>query len=516
MKRLSALDLHVEILDTTLRDGEQTPGVSFTPKEKLDIARMLRRLKVDRLEIGSARVSEGEAEGVKKILQWSEDHDNPERLEMLGFVDGGRSVEWIRNAGGKVINLLCKGSRNHCEIQLKKSPERHFSDIRREVERAVGSGLKVNLYLEDWSSGVSDSFDYVLTMINFLRDLPVARFMLCDTLGKLNAAGVNSGLTLMFSAFPDLRYDFHGHNDYNMACANALTAVECGISGIHCTINGLGERAGNLDIAQFAVAVKDFSNRQVRIVEKELHHASQLLEVLSGKRCAWNAPVIGSDVFTQTCGVHADGDRKGDLYCNALLPERFVRQRDYALGKLSGKASIDRSLEVMGEEVISQELREKVLNEVIRLGDRKKTVTAADLPFIISNIMRTPEAVRIRIVDFETVSHRHGMPRSHVVLEFDGIRVEGTSTGDGGYDALIKAIRKCLREFGLVMPKLLDYQVRIPPGGRTDALVETTVTWKGPDGRNVITTGVDSDQLVAAAVATEKMLNLMLHGRNDG
>ena len=130
--------------------------------------------------------------------------------------------------------------------------------------------------------------------------------------------------------------------------------------------------------------------------------------------------------------------------------------------------------------------------------------------------MRTPEAVRIRIVDFETVSHRHGMPRSHVVLEFDGIRVEGTSTGDGGYDALIKAIRKCLREFGLVMPKLLDYQVRIPPGGRTDALVETTVTWKGPDGRNVITTGVDSDQLVAAAVATEKMLNLMLHGRNDG
>ena len=509
-------DLYVEVLDTTLRDGEQTPGVSFTPKEKLDIARMLRRLKVDRIEIGSARVSDGEGDGVKKILAWCEDHDNPEKFEMLGFVDGGRSVDWIRNNGGRVLNLLCKGSRAHCEIQLKKTPERHFSDIRKEIEKACSAGLKVNLYLEDWSSGVTDSFDYVLSMISALKDLPIGRFMLCDTLGKMESSGLRNSLMLMIRAFPQLRYDFHGHNDYNMACANALTAVECGISGIHCTINGLGERAGNLDLAQFAVAVKDFSRRQVHIVEKELHHGSSLLEALSGKRCAWNAPIVGSDVFTQTCGVHADGDRKGDLYCNKLLPERFVRQRDYALGKLSGKASIDRTLELMGEELLPPELREKVLNEVIRLGDRKKAVTPADLPFIISNVMRTPEAARLRIVDFETVSRRHGVPKAHVVLEFDGRRVEESARGDGGYDALIKAVRKCLKQFSLSMPKLLDYQVRIPPGGRTDALVETTITWKGPDGRNIVTTGVDSDQLVAAAAATEKLLNLMIHGKNDG
>ena len=509
-------ELHVEILDTTLRDGEQTPGVAFTPKEKLDIARMLRRLKVDRVEIGSARVSEGEAEGVKKIVDWSSSHDNPEKLEILGFVDGGRSVEWIRNTGVQVINLLCKGSRNHCEIQLKKSPERHFSDIRREIERAVGAGLKVNLYLEDWSSGVSDSFDYVLTQISFLKDLPVDRFMLCDTLGKFNVSQLSSALSLMMNAFPGLKWDFHGHNDYNMACANALAAVESGINGIHCTINGLGERAGNLDLAQFTVAVRDFSSRPVRIVEKELHHASNMLQALSGKRCAWNAPVVGSDVFTQTCGVHADGDRKGELYCNRLRPERFVRQRDYALGKLSGKASVDRTLEIMGEEMLSPELREKVLNEIIRLGDRKKTVSAADLPFIIANVMRTPEALRLRIIDFEIVSHRHRMPRAHVILEFDGVRVEDSANGDGGYDALIKAIRKCLKKFGLSMPKLLDYQVRIPPGGRTDALVEATVTWKGTDGRNVVTSGVDSDQIAAAAEATEKILNHMIHGKNNG
>ena len=510
-------DLYVEVLDTTLRDGEQTPGVSFTPDEKLDIVRMLlRRLKVDRAEIGSARVSEGEREGVKKILDWSEVHDDPGKLEILGFVDGGRSVEWIRNVGGKVLNLLCKGSRAHCEIQLKKTPERHFADIRREVEKAASAGLRVNLYLEDWSGGVFDSFDYVLSQISALRDLPVERFMLCDTLGRLHPDEVTRGISLMTAAFPALRCDFHGHNDYNMAAANALAAVRCGISGLHCTVNGLGERAGNLDLAQLTVAVNDLSSRRVRVVEKELQHGANLLQTLSGKRCAWNAPVIGSDVFTQTCGVHADGDRKGDLYCNRLLPERFVRQRDYALGKLAGKASIDRSLEVIGEGVISPELREKVLNEVIRLGDRKKAVTGADLPFIISNIMRTPDAIRMRIADFESVSHRHGLPKSRVTLEFDGVRVEAAASGDGGYDALIKALRKCLKQFGMTMPKLLDYQVRIPPGGRTDALVETTITWHGPDGRSIVTAGVDSDQLVAAAIATEKMLNLMLMGRNDG
>jgi D-citramalate synthase len=119
-------------------------------------------------------------------------------------------------------------------------------------------------------------------------------------------------------------------------------------------------------------------------------------------------------------------------------------------------------------------------------------------------------------VDFETVSHRSRLPQAHVVLEIDGIRVEGDSSGDGGYDALIKAIRKCLKKFDLTMPRLLDYQVRIPPGGRTDALVETSITWKGVDGRNIVTTGVDSDQLVAAAAATEKILNHLIHGKNNG
>ena len=499
----------VEVLDTTLRDGEQTPGVAFTPAEKLEIARLLlTKLRVDRLEIASARVSAGEDTAVREIINWAVKRECAEQLEILGFVDGGRSAEWIRNVGGRVFNLLAKGSEHHCRVQLRKTPARHLDDLAREVEAATRNGLRVNVYLEDWSNGVKSNFAYVYNMVDKLRQLPVERFMLADTLGILTPDEVARYMEWMLSAFPNLHFDFHGHNDYGMATANALAAINAGAAGIHATINGLGERAGNLTLAQLTVAVNDLSPRRVRIAEKELQHASDLVQSLSGKRCAWNMPVIGSDVYTQTCGVHADGDKKGDLYANALMPERFGRSRDYALGKLSGKASIDQNLEQLGlDHELDPEVRRKVLEEVIRLGDKKKHITAADLPFIVAGVLRAPVNQRIRIVDFEVKSHFHAPPKAKVVLEIDGTRIETTAVGDGGYDAFVKALKKGLRGFGLSMFKLLDYEVRIPPGGRTDALVEATITWALGGGRTMTTTGVDSDQLVAAVMATEKILN---------
>ena len=499
----------VEVLDTTLRDGEQTPGVAFTPAEKLEIARLLlTKLRVDRLEIASARVSAGEDAAVRAIINWAVKRECADQLEILGFVDGGRSAEWIRNVGGRVINLLAKGSEHHCRVQLRKTPARHFDDLAREVEQANRTGLRVNVYLEDWSNGVRSNFAYVYNLVEKLRQLPVERFMLADTLGILTPDAVSRYLEWMLSAFPNLHFDFHGHNDYGMATANALAAVNAGAAGIHVTINGLGERAGNLTLAQLTVAVNDLSPHRVRIAEKELQHASDLVQSLSGKRCAWNMPVLGSDVYTQTCGVHADGDKKGDLYANALVPERFGRARDSALGKLSGKASIDQNLEQLGlDHDLDPEVRRKVLEEVIRLGDKKKHITSADLPFIVAGVLRAPVNQRIRIVDFEVKSHFHASPRAKVVLEIDGTRVETSAQGDGGYDAFVKALKKGLRGFGLSMFKLLNYEVRIPPGGRTDALVEATITWALGGGRTMTTTGVDSDQLVAAVMATEKILN---------
>lgn len=501
---------YVEILDTTLRDGEQTPGVAFTPAEKLQIAKaLIMRAKVDRLEIGSARVSEGELIGVKDILQWAEKHGVLERMEILGFIDGGKSAAWVHEVGGKVINLLAKGSEKHCRIQLRSTPEAHYAKVAREIRTAHEMGLTVNVYLEDWSNGTREDFGYVYNFLKVLQDLPVARIMLPDTLGVLSPDEVSRYMEWVFAAFPDLKVDFHGHNDYGMVTANSIAAVKAGVSGIHTTINGLGERTGNQPLPALTAAIHDMTDRKIRVAEKQLVYLSGLVQTLSGKRCAWNTPVVGSDVFTQTCGVHADGDKKGDLYANKLLPERFGRNRVYALGKLSGKASLEKNLEEIGIE-LDDEQRKRVLAEIVRLGDKKKQVTAADLPFVIGSIINQPISGKVEIIDYQIETRCGVTPRAVVAVKFENELIHGTASGDGGYDAFVKALRKAFKGINKTFPKLSDYEVRIPPGGKTDALVETRISWDRGKERPLITVGVDSDQLAAAIQATEKMLNLVL------
>lgn len=504
---------YVEILDTTLRDGEQTPGVAFTPAEKLHIARiLLTRVKVDRIEIASARVSSGEFEGVRAIIEWAAHRGFADAIEILGFVDGGKSVDWIVEAGCGTINLLCKGSERHCRVQLGKTPAEHYAAAVAEVKYAIERGLKVNIYLEDGINGMNADFGYVYNFIRAFDGLPVGHFMVPDTLGNAEPDMISRNFSWLCGAFPDKAFDFHGHNDYNLATANSLAAARAGARGIHTTVNGLGERAGNQALETAVVVLRDMGGFKTGVVEKQLAYASSVVQALSSKRLAWNAPVVGQDVFTQTCGVHADGDKKGNLYANDLLPERFGRTRNYALGKLAGKSSIDKNLEELGME-LDPEVRKKVLAEVVRLGDRKKSVAPTDLPFIVSNVLRTPLAFHVKVEKYSITTRDGGAPKAEVTLRFlDGTTFAGEASGDGGFDAFVKAIKKALGGRGIKWPKLLDYEVRIPPGGKTDAIVEVSILWEDPhnEGSTLRTIGVDSDQLVAAIIATEKMLNFVL------
>ena len=196
----------VEIMDTTLRDGEQTSGVSFAPQEKLSLARMLlTEMQVDRIEVASARVSEGERTAVKKIMEWAERKGCLDRVEVLGFVDGGTSLDWIAECGGRVINLLTKGSEKHCKYQLRKTPEQHIDDIRRDVLDAQQRGIAVNVYLEDWSNGMRHSRDYVYHMVDALQELPIRRFMLPDTLGIYEPWECYEACRAMVERYPNLQ-----------------------------------------------------------------------------------------------------------------------------------------------------------------------------------------------------------------------------------------------------------------------------------------------------------------------
>lgn len=505
----------IEIMDCTLRDGEQTSGVSFLPHEKLMMAKMLPKdINVDRIEVASARVSDGEKDAVSMICRYAKQVDMLNRVEVLGFVDGNLSIDWICDCGCKVINLLAKGSLKHCTHQLHKTPEEHINDIKNSLEYAKEKGIDVNLYLEDWSNGMKNSPDYVYQMMDALIDTGIKRFMLPDTLGVLNPLQVIEFFRKMIKRYPNAHFDFHAHNDYDLAVSNSLAAVLSGAKGLHVTVNGLGERCGNAPLASVQAILKDQFHAKTNIKENRLNDISRLVEGYSGIAIAPNQPIVGENVFTQVAGVHADGDNKDNLYCNDLIPERFGRKREYALGKNSGRANIARNLKELGLELTPEQTK-KVTKRITELGDRKEIVTQDDLPFIVSDVLKhsAPEN-KIKLVSY-MVSLAYGLkPLASVKVSINGNLYEADSTGDGQYDAFVKALRRIYKEkLGRTFPLLENYAVTIPPGGRTDALVQTVITWRFGD-KMIRTRGLDADQTEAAIKATIKMLN-MFEEQND-
>ncbi|MDR1667136.1 MAG: 2-isopropylmalate synthase [Bacteroidales bacterium] len=502
--------MKIKIIDTTLRDGEQTSGVAYTASEKLHISRLLlEEVRVDCIEVASARVSAGEMEAVKRITEWASSTGRLSQVEVLAFIDGVQSIQWIREAGAQTVNLLSKGSLRHLTKQLRKTPEEHLADIRATVEKLMQLGMTVNLYLEDWSNGMKHSKDYVFFMLDHLKNLPLQRIMLPDTLGILTPEATFRYCEEVCGRYSGISFDFHAHNDYDLAVANSLAAVKAGIRGIHATVNGLGERAGNTPLASIVAVLKDHTDAEMKVNEEKLTIVGKMVETFSGIRIPANKPVVGENVFTQASGIHADGDNKDLLYYNDLLPERFGRVRKYALGKTSGKSNILKNLEELGIRLDPAAMR-RVTERVIELSDRKENVTSEDLPYIISDVLQSEGTEqRIKVRNY-SLTVAEGLKSSATLsLEVDGVRYEETSSGDGQYDAFMNALRKIYTPLNRLLPKLIDYTVTIPPGGKTDALVETVITWETADHREFKTRGLDPDQTISAIQATVKMLNIM-------
>lgn len=500
----------IEIMDTTLRDGEQTSGVSFSASEKLTIAKLLlEELKVDRIEIASARVSEGEFQAVKDVTEWASENGYINAVEVLTFVDNGISINWMIEAGAKAQNLLTKGSLNHLTYQLKKTSNQHFKEISNNISLANENQIETNIYLEDWSNGMRNSKEYVFEFLAFLATQPVKRIMLPDTLGVLTPAESFAFVSEIREKYPTLHFDFHAHNDYDLGVANAMESVKAGINGLHLTVNGMGERAGNAPMASVIAVMNDFMPTvKIGVNEKALNTVSKLVETFSGFRIPVNKPVVGDNVFTQTAGIHADGDNKKNLYFNDLLPERFGRKREYALGKSSGKANIQKNLQELGLQLNDDDLK-KVTKRIIELGDKKQVVTKDDLPYIIAEVLDNHSNKELVHVDSYVLTHSKGLrPSTTVSLTIKDKHFEENAQGDGQFDAFMNAIRKVYKGKGIALPSLIDYAVRIPPGSHSDALCETIITWKSEE-KEFKTRGLDSDQTVSAIKATERMLNII-------
>jgi D-citramalate synthase len=354
-----------------------------------------------------------------------------------------------------------------------------------------------------------NSPEYVFKYLEFISKQPVKRVMLPDTLGILQPAEVFDFVSQIIKKYPTIHFDFHGHNDYDLGTANVLEAVKAGVHGIHLTINGMGERAGNAPLASAVAVLHDFMpGVKTGVAEKSLFQVSRLVETFSGFRIPDNKPVVGENVFTQTAGIHADGDKKNNLYFNDLMPERFGRKRQYALGKTSGKSNIENNLAQLGIELSDADLK-RVTQRIIELGDKKEVVTQSDLPYIISDVI-DGSAVdqKVKIENYVLTHSKELRPSITLQINIEGEVFEEHEQGDGQYDAFMNALRSIYIKKKKSLPKLTDYAVRIPPGGSSDALCETIITWDYK-GREFKTRGLDSDQTVAAIIATQKMLNII-------
>jgi len=329
--------------------------------------------------------------------------------------------------------------------------------------------------------------------------------LLPDTLGVLIPSEAYEYVHELVQRYPKTHFDFHAHNDYDLGTANVLEAVKAGAKGLHLTINGMGERAGNAPLASAIAVLNDYvKDVSTSVVEKSLYTVSKLVETFSGFLVPVNKPVVGENVFTQTAGIHADGDKKNNLYYNDLMPERFGRQRKYALGK----ANIENNLLALGIKLSDEDLK-KVTQQVIELGDRKEVVTQADLPYIISDILDSNTITEKVLVENYVLTHSKNLrPSVTLKVTVDGESFEEHAQGDGQYDAFMNALKKVYKLKNMELPVLTDYVVRIPPGGKSDALCETIISWSY-NNRKFKTHGLDSDQTVAAIKATQKMLNLV-------
>ena len=353
------------------------------------------------------------------------------------------------------------------------------------------------------------SQEYVFQYLDFLVTQPIKRVLLPDTLGILIPSETGKYISEIVKRYPNTHFDFHAHNDYDLSIANVLEAVNAGVRGLHLTINGMGERTGNAPLASAIAVLNDYvKDVKTSVEEKSLYSVSKLVETFSGFRIPGNKPVVGENVFTQTAGIHADGDKKNNLYFNDLMPERFGRERKYALGKTSGKANIENNLHQLGIQLSDGDLK-KVTQRIIELGDRKEVVTQSDLPYIISDILdRSAIEEKVNILNYVLTHSKDLRPSVTLRIDINGEVFEEHSQGDGQYDAFMNALRSIYKKKKIALPVLTDYAVRIPPGGKSDALCETIIAWD-LNGREFKTRGLDCDQTVSAIQATQKMLNII-------
>jgi 2-isopropylmalate synthase len=502
----------VKIFDTTLRDGEQSPGISLDVAEKLEIAEQLARLGVDIIEAGFPIASDGDFEAVEAIAR-SVHGPVIAGLSRTGFKDIDRAWEAVRHAEKPRIHVFIATSKIHMEKKLRMTPDQVKAEAAAGVARARG-------YVEDVEFSPEDGYrsdpDFMCEVCQIAVDNGATTLNIPDTVGF--AVPEDYG-KLIAHVIERVRGDYtvstHCHNDLGLAVANSLAGVANGARQIECAMNGLGERAGNAALEEVVMAIRTrgdyFEGIDVNVRTEELARTSRLVSQLTGYHVQYNKAVVGRNAFAHESGIHQHGvlsDRETYEIIDASAVGQEAAQ--IVLGKHSGRHAFADTLERMGIHVQGDALNGAFVR-FKELADKKVEITEADLEAIVAEEVGTGLVHRFAIHELELHGGTATKPAARVVLTHPEGKVEATGTGDGMIDAAIAAIS----EASGVRGTLGNFQVSSVTGG-SDALGAVTVSVES-DGRKVTGRGVATDVVEASARAYLNAVNKLvrLQGRAD-
>ncbi len=484
---------NIYFLDTTLRDGEQAPGVSLTPDDKLRIAKRLDSLGVDVIEAGFAAVSEGEMEAIRRISEAGL------RAQIASCSRGlKKDIDAVTESGADYIHLVIPTSDIHLRYKLKKSREEILKITKESVKYAKDLGLTVELSAED---ATRTELDYLIEVFETGASVGVDKVCPCDTVGIMTPERIFEFYSKLREELPDIPISVHCHNDLGMATANSLAALRAGAEEVHVTVNGLGERAGNAALEEVATALKVLYKTETSIKTELLYETSKFVSKLTGVPIQPNKAIVGENAFAHEAGIHTHGVLQEPLTYEAFKPELVGFRRRIMVGKHAGLHGLKALISEIGLKPTDEQLKE-IFNRVKRVGDKGKIVTDADLLKIVETVMNLPKVRPIKLEEITVVTGNRVTPTASVRLKLDNRELTEASTGTGPVDAAINAIRKAV---AAVEPISLEqYNVKAITGG-SDAVVEVNVRLRR--GERAATAMSANEDIVLASV--EAMLSGM-------
>ncbi|MBM4322165.1 MAG: 2-isopropylmalate synthase [Deltaproteobacteria bacterium] len=492
----------IKIFDTTLRDGEQSPGATMNVAEKVRIAEQLEKLNVDIIEAGFPISSEGDFGAVKEIAKKIK-RSQVAALARTGLKDIKRAWEAIRFAKSPRIHTFIATSDIHLAYKLRMTREQVLKEAVRAVRYAKSLCKDVEFSAED---ATRSDIDFLCQIFSAVISAGATTINIPDTVGY--AAPTEFGefirtIRQKVKGFEKVTLSVHCHNDLGLGVANSIAAIQNGARQVECTINGIGERAGNASLEEIVMALrtrKDLFQFQTRILPKHIFTTSRLVSKITGMVIQPNKAIVGANAFAHQSGIHQDGVLKEKLTYEIMTPESVgIPKSSIVLGKLSGRHAFRERLRDLGYRLSEQDL-ERAFSRFKQLADKKREIFDEDIEsIVVEEILRMPH--RFKLIYINVVAGNVTVPTATVQMEVDGRLMQEAGFGDGPVDATFKTITKITR----TKAKLLQFAINAITSG-TEAQGEVTVRLE-EKGQTVIGQGADTDVIVASAKAYINALN---------